>query len=50
LNDCRCCTAEALQHLQSFNKMVCKGAAFRRYADECAQTQDISARLGGAIR
>ena len=41
---------EALQQLQSFQKIVCKGAASTRYADQCQQAQDIARRLGGTLQ
>jgi tetratricopeptide (TPR) repeat protein len=34
-------TSEASSNLQSFNKMVCRGAATQRYADECVQAQSM---------
>jgi tetratricopeptide (TPR) repeat protein len=33
--------SEALVQLQTFSKTVCRGAAAARYADQCAQTQDL---------
>ncbi len=33
--------AEAAQNLVSFQKVICKGGAAARYADQCAQAQDI---------
>jgi tetratricopeptide (TPR) repeat protein len=39
--------SEAIQQLQSFSKMICKGALAVRYADQCAQAQEIVRRLGG---
>jgi tetratricopeptide (TPR) repeat protein len=38
--------AEAMSNLQSFYKMICKGAAAHRYADQCAQAQLVMAKLG----
>jgi tetratricopeptide (TPR) repeat protein len=40
---------EAIQQLQSFAKIVCKGAAAQRYADQCSQGQEIVKRLGGTM-
>ncbi len=42
--------SEAIQQLQSFNKVVCKGAAAARYADQCAQSQQLASRLGGQLQ
>jgi tetratricopeptide (TPR) repeat protein len=39
---------EAVQQLQSFTKMVCRGAAAARYADQCSQAQEMIKRLGAA--
>ena len=41
---------EAMQQLQSFNKMICKGAAAARYADQCAQSQQFASKLGGLLQ
>jgi tetratricopeptide (TPR) repeat protein len=41
---------EAIQQLQSFQKIVCKGAAAARYADQCAQAQQFASKLGGALQ
>ena len=41
---------EAIQQLQSFNKIVCKGAAAQRYADQCAQSQQLATKLGGQLQ
>jgi tetratricopeptide (TPR) repeat protein len=41
---------EALQQLQSFSKIVCRGAAAARYADQCQQAQEIARRMGGALQ
>jgi len=38
---------EAIQQLQAFQKVVCKGGAAARYADECTQAQEIIKQLGG---
>ncbi len=40
---------EALQQLQSFFKITCKGAQAAKYADNCAQAQEIARRLGGSL-
>jgi tetratricopeptide (TPR) repeat protein len=40
---------EAIQQLQNFAKIVCKGAAAARYADQCSQGQEIVKRLGGTM-
>lgn len=37
--------AEATANLASFMKMVCKGAAAARYADECTQTMELMRRM-----
>jgi hypothetical protein len=36
--------------LQSFQKMVCKGAAAARYTDQCATAQQFASKLGGALQ
>jgi tetratricopeptide (TPR) repeat protein len=41
---------EAIQQLQSFSKIVCRGAAAQRYADQCSQSQEIVKRLGGTLQ
>jgi tetratricopeptide (TPR) repeat protein len=41
---------EALQQLQSFNKIVCRGGAATRYADQCSQASEVVKRLGGAMQ
>jgi tetratricopeptide (TPR) repeat protein len=41
---------EAMQQLQNFAKIVCKGAAAARYADQCSQGQEITKRLGGTLQ
>jgi tetratricopeptide (TPR) repeat protein len=38
--------SEAIQQLQAFLKTTCKGALAARYADQCAQSQEIVRRLG----
>lgn len=42
--------SEAMKNLQSFQKMICKGAAAQRYADQCAQAQQIAGKLGGTLQ
>ncbi len=42
--------SEAMNALQSFQKMVCKGAGAQRYADQCAQAQQFATRLGGTLQ
>lgn len=41
--------AEAMNTLQRFNKMVCKGAAAARYADQCKQAQALAQTMGGML-
>jgi tetratricopeptide (TPR) repeat protein len=41
---------EAIQQLQSFYKITCKGAQAAKYGDQCAQSQEIAHRLGGALQ
>jgi tetratricopeptide (TPR) repeat protein len=40
---------EALQQLQSFFKITCKGSNAAKFADQCAQSQEIARRLGGSL-
>jgi tetratricopeptide (TPR) repeat protein len=42
--------SEAVAQLQSFHKMVCKGAAKDRYADQCTQTTQLTNKLGGTLQ
>jgi tetratricopeptide (TPR) repeat protein len=42
--------SEAIQQLASFQKIICKGAAAQRYADQCAQAQQFASKLGGALQ
>lgn len=42
--------SEAMAQLASFQKMVCKGAAARRYADQCTQAQRIARNIGGTLQ
>jgi tetratricopeptide (TPR) repeat protein len=41
---------EAIQQLQSFWKITCKGAAAKTFADQCAQSQEIARRVGGSLQ
>jgi tetratricopeptide (TPR) repeat protein len=41
---------EAVQQLQSFWKITCKGAAAKNFADQCAQSQEIARRVGGSLQ
>lgn len=41
---------EAMAQLQSFQKMICKGAASQRYADQCTQAQQLATKLGGNLQ
>lgn len=41
--------SESIQQLTKFNKTVCKGAAAKRYEDECTQTADIVRSMGGTL-
>lgn len=42
--------SEAMAQLQSFQKMICKGAAAQRYADQCMQAQQLATKLGGTLQ
>ena len=42
--------SEAMSALQTFQKMVCKGAGAARYADQCAQAQQFATKLGGSLQ
>jgi tetratricopeptide (TPR) repeat protein len=42
--------SEAMAQLQSFQKMICKGAAAQRYSDQCSQAQQLATKLGGALQ
>ena len=42
--------SEAIQQLQSFFKITCKGALAQKYADQCAQAQEIARRIGGSLQ
>jgi tetratricopeptide (TPR) repeat protein len=41
---------EAVQQLQSFWKITCKGASAKNFADQCAQSQEIARRVGGSLQ
>jgi tetratricopeptide (TPR) repeat protein len=41
---------EALQQLQSFWKLTCKGALAAKYADQCQTSQEVVRRLGGSLQ
>jgi tetratricopeptide (TPR) repeat protein len=41
---------EAIQQLQSFWKITCKGSLAAKYGDECAQSQEIVRRMGGSLQ
>lgn len=38
--------AEAIASLSTFNKLICRGGAAARYADECTQMQELLRRVG----
>ena len=42
--------SEAIAQLQSFQKMVCKGAAAARYSDQCTQATQLANKLGGTLQ
>jgi tetratricopeptide (TPR) repeat protein len=42
--------SEAIQQLQSFWKITCKGALAAKFGDQCAQSQEIVRRMGGALQ
>ena len=41
---------EGIQQMQNFSKIVCRGAAAARYADQCQQAQDVAKKLGGTLQ
>ncbi|MGA2449700.1 MAG: tetratricopeptide repeat protein [Polyangiaceae bacterium] len=41
---------EAIQQLQSFWKITCKGALAAKFGDQCAQSQEIVRRIGGSLQ
>jgi len=42
--------SEAISNLQNFQKIICKGAAAARYADQCTQAQQLATKLGGTLQ
>ena len=42
--------SEAMTQLTAFQKMICKGAAAARYADQCAQAQQFASKMGGQLQ
>jgi tetratricopeptide (TPR) repeat protein len=42
--------SEAMHNLQTFQKMICKGAAAQRYADQCMMAQQLASKLGGSLQ
>lgn len=42
--------SEAMAQLQSFQKMICKGAAAQRYTDQCTTAQQLATKLGGTLQ
>ena len=42
--------SEAMSALQAFQKIVCKGAAAARYADQCATAQQYATKLNGSLQ
>jgi tetratricopeptide (TPR) repeat protein len=41
---------EAIQQLQSFWKITCKGALAVKFGEECAESQEIVRRMGGSLQ
>jgi tetratricopeptide (TPR) repeat protein len=41
---------EAIQQLQSFWKITCKGALAVKFGDQCAQAQEVVRRVGGSLQ
>lgn len=41
---------EAMQQLQSFWKVTCKGAQAKKFEDQCVQSQEIVKKLGGSLQ
>jgi tetratricopeptide (TPR) repeat protein len=41
---------EAIQQLQSFWKITCKGALAVKFGEECAQSQEVVRRMGGSLQ
>ena len=42
--------SEAVGQLQSFQKIICKGAGAARYADQCQQAQQLASKLGTTLQ
>ena len=42
--------SEAISQLQSFQKIICKGAGAPRYADQCQQAQQLASKLGTTLQ
>jgi tetratricopeptide (TPR) repeat protein len=42
--------SKAIQNLTSFQKVICKGAAAQRYADQCSTAQAVATKLGGSLQ
>lgn len=42
--------SKAIQNLTSFQKVICKGAAAQRYADQCSTAQSVATKLGGSLQ
>ncbi len=42
--------SEAMSALQAFQKIICKGAAAARYADQCATAQQYATKLNGTLQ
>jgi tetratricopeptide (TPR) repeat protein len=41
---------EAIAQFLSFQKIICRGGAAARYAEQCTQAQDVVRRLGGTLQ
>jgi tetratricopeptide (TPR) repeat protein len=41
---------KAIQQLQSFWKITCKGALAAKFGDQCSQSQEIVRKLGGSLQ
>jgi tetratricopeptide (TPR) repeat protein len=42
--------SKAVQNLQTFQKVVCKGTAAQRYADQCSMAQAVATKAGGTLQ
>ena len=42
--------SEAMAQLQSFQKMICKGAAAQHYSDQCTQAQQLASKLDSTLQ